>query len=325
MDLTLIFCRLFHPPECAEAHKEAKRAQRQASNRAQSEFNTRTRQAKSSETLLRKQKATIDDKLRKLDEQRRYDPNGLLGIALKNGVRRDSFTAANPARYYKDHVQKAAAEEAAARQRSQEQQGYEVQRWENVAQYDLESRVYSDGMMEMRSMPGTRWDAFTLAQQRKPEARVEMGNANQKGGVQEAEYQEWREPRRASPIMSREVAAEGGGRRNRFARDWSAVVAEGSELQPEAQQVVQMGELSTTSKEDELLGEDWPLGQDPLRMHPVELSEVAEKVGEKRGRSVSRGSPVLRQEAGEDANAMKDGEEDLWHDARRTIKVYEGT
>lgn len=149
-----LFCKLVHGDECAAAHKEGQRAQRRAQNRAQSEFNLRTRQAKSSELLLRRQKATIDEKLRKLDEQRQGDPNGLLNIALKEGVRRDGFTAADPARHYKDHVQRSAAEEAASVYQPTTTSHNE---WDGVRQYDLESRVYTDGMMEMRSMPGTRW------------------------------------------------------------------------------------------------------------------------------------------------------------------------
>lgn len=37
------------------------------------------------------------------DEQRQKNPNGLLEIALKSGFRRQSFTAADPSRFYQGH------------------------------------------------------------------------------------------------------------------------------------------------------------------------------------------------------------------------------
>lgn len=37
------------------------------------------------------------------DEQRQKDPNGLLKLALQKGFRRNSFTAADPGRFYKGH------------------------------------------------------------------------------------------------------------------------------------------------------------------------------------------------------------------------------
>ena len=57
---------------------------------------------KNSGTLQRKQ-AQHQERLQQQDDQRQKDPNGLLKIALKGGVRRQSLTIMDPGWFYKLH------------------------------------------------------------------------------------------------------------------------------------------------------------------------------------------------------------------------------
>ena len=45
----------------------------------------------------------VQEKQVKQDLQRQTNPNGMLELALKGGVKRHSFTAADPARFYQEH------------------------------------------------------------------------------------------------------------------------------------------------------------------------------------------------------------------------------
>jgi hypothetical protein len=54
-------------------------------------------------TRAQQKQAHAQEKQRQQDAKRQKDPNGLLKMALKSGVRRLSFTAADPGRFYTAH------------------------------------------------------------------------------------------------------------------------------------------------------------------------------------------------------------------------------